>query len=128
MAPGRLARAAPLSETIEIRGMRVFGRHGANPGERERPQPFDVDLVLGVDVKRARRTDALEDTVDYAAIAARVRSIVEGTSFALLERLGQEILDALFEDRRIESAEIALAKPGLLSGATPVVRLRARNR
>jgi dihydroneopterin aldolase len=108
--------------------MRVFGRHGANPGERERPQPFDVDLVLGVDVKRARRTDALEDTVDYAAIAARVRSIVEGTSFALLERLGQEILDALFEDRRIESAEIALAKPGLLSGATPVVRLRARNR
>lgn len=108
--------------------MRAFGRHGANPGERERPQPFDVDLILEVDVKRARRSDALEDTVDYAAIEARVRSIVETTSFALLERLGQEILDAVFSDRRIASAEIALAKPELLAGATPIVRLRERNR
>ncbi len=65
--------------------------------------------------------------MDYAALEARVRSIVETTSFALLERLGQEILDAIMTDRRIRSAEIALAKPGLLSGATPVVRLRARN-
>ena len=107
--------------------MRVLGRHGALPGERDRPQPFDVDVVLDVDVARARRSDALEDTIDYAAVEARVRTIVEGTSFALLERLGQEILDALFADKRIGGAEIAIGKPGLLAGATPVVRLRARN-
>lgn len=107
--------------------MRVLGRHGANPGERDRPQPFDIDLVLDVDATRARRSDALEDTVDYAAIEARVRSIVKTTSFALLERLGQEILDALLHDRRIRAAEIAIGKPGLLDGATPVVRVRAQN-
>jgi len=107
--------------------MRVLGRHGANPSEREQPQPFDLDLVLDVDVTRARHSDALEDTVDYAAIESRVRSIVETTSFALLERLGQEILEALFADPRIAHAEIAIGKPGLLGGATPVVRLRARN-
>ncbi len=105
----------------------MFGRHGANPGERQQPQPFDLDLVLDVDVARARHSDALEDTIDYAAVEARVRSIVETSSFALLERLGQEILDALLTDRRIRNAEVAIGKPGLLGGATPVVRLRARN-
>jgi len=107
--------------------MRVLGRHGVHPGEREQPQPFDLDLILDVEATRARRSDALEDTVDYAAIEARVRSIVETTSFALLERLGQEILDALLADRRIRNAEIAIGKPGLLGGATPVVRVRAQN-
>lgn len=115
-----------MSDAIEIRGMRVRGRHGANPGERERLQPFDVDLFLEVDVAPARRSDALQDTLDYAALEARIRAIVEQTSFALLERLGQEILDAVLSDERVKSAEVAIGKPGLLGGATPVVRLRAR--
>lgn len=107
--------------------MRVFGRHGANPGERDQPQPFDVDLTIDADVGPARRSDALEDTIDYSEIEARVRSIIETTSFALLERLGQEILDAVMTDQRIKGAAIAIGKPGLLAGATPVVRLHARN-
>lgn len=127
MAARGLARDASLNETIEIRAIRAFGRHGANPGERERPQPFEVDVILRVDVSEARRSDALADTVDYAAVASAVRSIVETSSFALLERLGQEILDVLMRDRRIVEAEVAIAKPGLLAGATPVVRVRAKN-
>jgi len=84
-------------------------------------------VILRVDVSEARRSDALADTVDYAAVASAVRSIVETSSFALLERLGQEILDVLMRDRRIVEAEVAIAKPGLLAGATPVVRVRAKN-
>jgi dihydroneopterin aldolase len=55
-----------------------------------------------------------------------VRRIVASTSFALLERLGQEIMDGLLTDSRIVAAEVAIAKPGLLHGATPLVRVRAR--
>lgn len=120
-----MAGNASLSDAIEVRGLRVLGRHGANPGERERPQPFEIDLVLEADLARARRSDALADTIDYDALSARVREIVATTSFALLERLGEEILTALLADRRILAAEIAIAKPGFLGGATPRVRLRA---
>jgi dihydroneopterin aldolase len=52
---------------------------------------------------------------------------VEQTSFRLLERLGDEILTMLLRDDRVIAAEIAIAKPGKLDGATPIVRLRARN-
>jgi dihydroneopterin aldolase len=112
-------------DTIELRGIRVFGRHGANPGEKDVPQPFDVDVWLDVDLGAARRSDALADTIDYDALHRRIVAIVRDRSYDLLERLGQDMLDAIFADPRIASASVQIAKPKLLAGATPVVTLRA---
>ena len=111
-------------DVITLTGIRAYGKHGANPGERDREQPFDVDLEIGVDLRKASRTDDLADTVNYAQIHATVVRIVQECSFALLERLAAEILDAIFVDERIRSASISLAKPQLLDGATPRVTLR----
>ncbi|HEY0798846.1 MAG TPA: dihydroneopterin aldolase, partial [Candidatus Baltobacteraceae bacterium] len=98
----------------------------ANPGERDRPQPFDIDLDLELDLTAARTSDALADTLDYAALHQQVIEIVERTSFALLERLGDEILREMLADRRVVVARITLAKPRILRGATPSVMLSAR--
>lgn len=54
----------------------------------------------------------------------RVVEIVEQRSFDLLERLGGEMLDAMFEDERVRAAEVSIGKPGLLRGATATVTLR----
>jgi dihydroneopterin aldolase len=113
-----------MSDTIALRGIRAFGRHGANPGEKNVPQPFDLDVVLDVDLAAARRTDALAQTVDYAALHASIVAIVATTSYDLLERLGQVVLDEIFSDSRIARAEVSIGKPRLLAGATPVVTLR----
>jgi len=109
------------SDRIELRGIRAFGRHGANPGERDVPQPFDLDVCAELDLTLARRSDALADTLDYDALHRRIVTIVGGTSYALLERLGAEILAAIFADERIAGARVSIAKPQLLAGATPVV-------
>jgi len=119
-----LATAGFLSDTIAIRGIRAYGKHGANPGERDHVQPFDLDLELDVDLRAARRSDALGDTIDYAALHDRVVKLVETESFALLERLGEVILAAVMRDERIASARLSIGKPGLLAGATPSVTLR----
>jgi dihydroneopterin aldolase len=103
----------------------VYGRHGANPGERDIAQPFDLDVALELDLGAARRSDALADTVDYAAVHAQVVGIVREHSYALLERLGQELLDALLADRRVTRATVRIAKPHLLGGSTPAVTLCA---
>jgi dihydroneopterin aldolase len=115
-----------MNDRIALRGIRVDGRHGANPGERDRPQPFEIDLELEVDLARARRSDDLADTLDYTRVHALVVATVEGTSFALLERLGDEILSRLMQDGRIAAVRLTLAKPGLFEGATPAVMLSAR--
>ncbi len=114
-----------MSDGIALRGIRAYGKHGANPGERDHAQAFDLDLELDVDLRAARRSDALADTIDYAALHATIVRLVESQSFALLERLGETIVRAVMRDERISAARLSLAKPRLLVGATPVVTLRA---
>ena len=111
-------------DEIAIAGIRVFGRHGAYAGEKDRPQAFDVALKLDIDLAAASVSDRLADTIDYAAIHRRVVAIVQQQSFDLLERLAAVILDAVFEDARVRAAEVSIGKPGLLDGATATVTLR----
>jgi dihydroneopterin aldolase len=114
-------------DRIALRGVRVLGRHGANPGERERAQPFDVDLVFEIDLRAPQKSDELDDTVNYAHVHKRLVDIVEQRSFVLLERLAGAMLDELFADPRIARAELTIAKPELLGGATPSVTLVREN-
>lgn len=108
-------------ESIALRGIRAWGRHGANAGEQDVPQPLDIELHLMVDVRAARTSDALSDTVDYAALHALVTRLVATERYRLLERLGESILSAVMLDQKIALASVTIAKPGLLDGATPSV-------
>ncbi|MDA8048184.1 MAG: dihydroneopterin aldolase [Actinomycetota bacterium] len=84
-----------LTDLIELRGLRVVGRHGVLDEERARAQPFEVDLELEVDLRRAGRTDALSDTVDYGAVAEAVAAVVGGEHSDLLEHLADRIARAV---------------------------------
>jgi|SRR5579875_21868 len=111
-------------DTIEIRGIRVHGRHGAYPGERDAPQAFDLAIVVHADLRAAAASDRLDDAIDYAEIHGRAVRIVAAHSYDLVERLADEIVRALLEDPRIAAAEVSIAKPGRLDGATACVTLR----
>jgi dihydroneopterin aldolase len=114
-------------DAIALRGMRVMGRHGAYEGERDREQPFDIELRLEIDLRAAESSDSLGDTIDYDALHKRIAGIVQQTSFALLERLAGEILTAVFADVRIARAELSIGKPRILDGATAAVTLARDN-
>ncbi|MGZ3497160.1 MAG: dihydroneopterin aldolase [Vulcanimicrobiaceae bacterium] len=114
-------------DRISLRGVRALGRHGANPGERDREQPFDLDVVLEIDLRPAEHSDVLEDTLSYDALHKTLVGIVESQSFLLLERLAGELLRAIFRDPRVAFAELTIGKPGLLDGATPAITLRREN-
>ncbi len=117
-----------MNDRIAVRGIRAYGKHGASPGERDYVQPFDLDIEIDVDIATARARDSLEDTIDYAALHARIVKMVGASSYRLLERLGDEILVDVMCDPRICAASLTIAKPGLLSGATPSVRVTATRR
>lgn len=113
-----------MSDSIALCGIRAFGRHGANAGEKAVPQPFDVDVSLDIDLTLPRRSDALAETVDYAVLHAAIVEIIATTSYDLLERIGQDVLDCILRDPRVMRAEVSIGKPRLLAGATPVVTVR----
>lgn len=114
-------------DRIRLSGVRAYGRHGVTAEERAAAQPFDVELTIECDLTPASLDDRIADTIDYARLHERVVAIVTGPSHALLERLARAILDAVFEDACIAGAEVTVAKPGVLDGATPSVTLARPN-
>ncbi len=114
-----------MLDTIELTGIRAFGHHGADPGEKLVAQPFDIDVALEIDLSAARASDALDDTLDYSTLHATIVRLVGERSYDLIERLGADLLDAILADRRVQRARVRIAKPALLAGATPAVVLHA---
>ncbi len=63
--------------TIIVTGLRELGVHGVLPEEQSRPQPFEVDVELEVDLANAGQSDDLDDTVDYSAVSEAVSRVVK---------------------------------------------------
>lgn len=97
-------------DKIVIAGLRELGVHGVLPEEQARPQPFEVDVDLEVDLRAAGESDALDDTVDYGALAETVARIVRTEHYALLERLATRIADACRADERVQCATVTVRK------------------
>ncbi len=101
----------PSTGRIEIRDLRAFGLHGVLPHERERAQPFSVDLDAYFDVSPASASDALADTVDYGALVQQVAEVVSGTSFSLLEALAAAVARRVLDDEpRVARVEVVVRK------------------
>jgi dihydroneopterin aldolase len=99
------------ADRIEISKLRVMGTHGVLAEERVRPQPFELDVALWLDLGPASVSDRLSDTVDYGAVVARIRQIVETRSFGLLEKLAGAVADSvLAENPRVLWVEVAARK------------------
>lgn len=97
-------------DRILIPGLRELGVHGVLPEERQRPQPFEVDLELFVDAAPAGDSDDLDDTVDYSAVCESVSRVVSSESFLLLERLATRIAEVCKSDPRVERVIVEVRK------------------
>ena len=101
-------------DRISLIGMRFLGRHGVLLEERLEPQPFEVDVILHADLAVASASDALTDTADYARLFERVREIVEGESFRLIEALAVAIASttlATTDPAVVDAVEVRVRKP-----------------
>jgi 7,8-dihydroneopterin aldolase/epimerase/oxygenase len=117
-----------VSDRIEVRDLRVTGTHGVLPEERDRAQPFSVDIVAWVDMEAAQQSDDLADTVDYGALSQAAADVVGGRSYRLLEALAGRLASALLiVDPRLEAVEVTVRKlrpPLALDVGSTGVRVR----
>jgi dihydroneopterin aldolase len=97
-------------DRIIVAGIREMGVHGCLPEEQTRPQPFEVDVELEVDLTRAGESDALGETVDYAAVCEAVSRIVRTEQCQLLERLATRIAEVCHADERVDAVVVTVRK------------------
>lgn len=101
-----------MTDKILLTGLELFGRHGCSAEERKYTQPFIVDAELYFDISKAAATDDLAETIDYVAVLADIKAIVEGTSRNLIETVALEIVDTLLSKYPIlDAVKIILHKP-----------------
>jgi dihydroneopterin aldolase len=93
---------------VEVEGLEIFGRHGVGDEERAKGQTFLYDLRL--EVSDAARSDRLEDTVDYVAVAKVVQGVSDSRQFHLLEALASAVADAVAERFAVERLRVRVRK------------------
>ena len=99
---------------VELRGLRVFGRHGVHAYEREQGQDFLFDVELAVGERGV--SDRLEDAVDYGAVARTVEEISAARAYNLLEALATAVADELLRRFGADRVVVHVAKPAVRPG------------
>jgi dihydroneopterin aldolase len=100
-----------MADRIELRGLKVHGRHGVFDHERANGQDFVLDITVWIDLADAAASDELTDTYDYGALAQLAAGVVAGPPRNLIEAVGGEIAERVMDDRRVHAVEVVVHKP-----------------
>ena len=106
-----------MPDRILLDGMVFEARHGVYEHEKTTAQRFEVDVELLLDLQPAGLEDDLERTLDYGRVYETVRTIVESTTFNLIEALAEAIAHELLADYpALEELEVRVRKPEVKLG------------
>ena len=102
---------------LGVSGIRLVGRHGVCPEERERGNRFRIDVEWECSSLRAAVSDELGDTIDYQEVTQLVRELSDRRSFHLIESFADAIANGILERYPSVTTVVArvskLAPPGL---------------
>jgi dihydroneopterin aldolase len=93
---------------VFVRGLRIDAEIGVHDHEHGRKQPLVVDVELDVAAGGWR---ALDDTVNYEAIASAARSIAAAGHIGLVESFAQRLADRCLAHPRVTRARVRVEKP-----------------
>lgn len=99
-------------DTIIVKGLKLFAYHGVNEEEKINGQNFILDIKVWLDLSVPCESDNVNDTVSYAKIIKKVRTVFTAEKYDLLEKAAQIVSDAVFEEfPEVVECEILLKKP-----------------
>ena len=107
-------------DEILIEGLAIRAIIGVLPAERRRPQPLTVDLTLRWDVSAAARSEALTDTLNYAAVADAVCRLPQDGDSQLIETLAERIAESVLAHWPTPSVRVVVRKPQAVTAADAV--------
>lgn len=107
-------------DTVFISDLRIQTTIGIYGWERRVRQTISLDLEMGADIRAAAATDAIEDTLDYKAVAKRLIAFIEASEFQLVETLAERIADIVLGEFGVPWLRLTVHKPGAVRGSRDV--------
>lgn len=96
--------------------------------ERKVKQTVVIDLEMACDVRKAARSDHIDDTIDYKAVSKRLLAFVEASQFQLVETLAEAIARIIVTEFGVNWVKVRLNKQGAIRGSRDVGILIERTR
>ncbi|MCG6900348.1 MAG: dihydroneopterin aldolase [Gammaproteobacteria bacterium] len=107
-------------DTVFINDLRIETIIGIYDWERKVRQTISLDLEMGADIRRAAETDAIDDTLNYKAVAKRLIAFVEDSEFQLVETLAERIAAIVLSEFNVPWLRLTVHKPGAVRGSRDV--------
>lgn len=98
------------SNEIEIRRLKVKTFVGVPDQERAKAQEIHISLRIGIRTVFSAMADDIARTLDYAAVAAEVRSLAGQRPRRLIETLASEIADQTMSHAEVTRVEVLVEK------------------
>ncbi len=107
-------------DKVFIKGLEAHTTIGVFAWEQRQPRKLLFDLELSLDLQPAASSDDVTQTISYYEVAELVRGICAVARVQLLERLADQILQALFNRFACSEIRLVLHKPGAVPHAQSV--------
>ena len=88
--------------------------------ERRVKQTVVIDLEMAADIRKAARTDRIEDALDYKKVAKRIIAFVSASDFHLVETLTERIAEIIVTEFGVSWVKVRLNKRGAIRFARDV--------
>jgi FolB domain-containing protein len=107
-------------DKVFIKDLLARGVIGVNKWERETLQDILINIVAFTDTRPAAASDAIQDCVDYKALARKVQAYAETAARFTVEALANDLALLCLEDKNIQKVIVRVEKPGAVRFANSV--------
>jgi 7,8-dihydroneopterin aldolase/epimerase/oxygenase len=114
-------------DKIFIHALKTEAIVGIFDWERQVKQTVLIDIEFSADIRKAALSDSIDDTLNYKGVAKRVLTLVEVSSFHLVETLAERIAMLILQDFGVAWVSITLSKPGAIRNSRDVGVMLERN-
>ena len=88
--------------------------------ERKEKQSITLDLDMAADIPKAARSDSIDDTLNYKAVAKRLIEYVGDSDFQLVETLAERVAELVLTEFGVTWLRLRVNKKGAVRYAGDV--------
>ena len=108
------------TDIVFIEALTIETVIGIYDWERKIRQKVVFDIEMAADIKAAADSDAIDNTLNYKAVAKRIIGFVEQSDFQLVETLAERVASIIQTEFGVRWLKLKLSKPGAVTGSSAV--------
>lgn len=109
-----------MTDIIYLNDLKIDTVIGVYDWERRITQTISIDLEMATDIRKAAKSDHIDDTLNYKAVAKRLIAFVGESRFQLVETLAEEVAAIILNEFDVPWVKVRINKQGAVRYAGDV--------